>query len=153
MYDSWSSVPWSELLPLQDGWPPIPLESPFCPYQPLPLLPSNPHSKGWRPVLPISLPPGLLMWGTELPVPVVLHLDLSLLLDSIMGDWGIGMLILVVLYLGTSISWVYLSILLSMFSWLVVTDGRVQFKALFTEFGMVEHSILLSQLDSMGRRR
>jgi hypothetical protein len=34
-----------------------------------------------------------------------------------------------------------------------VTDGRVQFKALFTEFGMVEHSILLSQLDSMGRRR
>jgi hypothetical protein len=32
-------------------------------------------------------------------------------------------------------------------------DDRVQFKALFTEFGMVEHSILLSQLDSMGRRR
>jgi hypothetical protein len=70
-----------------------------------------------------------------------------------MGVWGIGMLILVVLYLGTSISWVYLSISLSMSCWVVGADDRVQFKALFTEFGMVEHSILLSQLDSMGRRR
>jgi hypothetical protein len=70
-----------------------------------------------------------------------------------MGDWGIGMLILVVLCLGTSTSWVYLSILLSMSCRLVDADDRVQFKALFTEFGMVEHSILLSQLDSMGRRR
>jgi hypothetical protein len=80
-------------------------------------------------------------------------LDLLLRLDSIMGDWGIGMLILVVLCLGTSTSWVYLSILLSMSCRLVDADDRVQFKALFTEFGMVEHSILLSQLDSMGRRR
>jgi hypothetical protein len=79
-------------------------------------------------------------------------LDLLLLLDSIMEVWGIGMLILVGLYLGTSISWVYLSISLSMCLWVADADGRVQFKALFTEFGMVEHSILLSQLDSMGRR-
>jgi hypothetical protein len=70
-----------------------------------------------------------------------------------MGDWGIDMLILVVPYLGTSISWVYLSILLSMSCQVLDADDRVQFKALFTEFGMVEHSILLSQLDSMGRRR
>jgi hypothetical protein len=153
MDDSWWLVPWSELLPLRDGWLLTLLENPFFPYQPLLLLPSSPHSKGWKLVLPISLPPGLLMWGTELPALVVLRLDLSLLLDSIMEVWGIGMLILVVLCLGTSISWVYLSILLSTFPWVVVTDGRVQFKALFTEFGMVEHSILLSQLDSMGRRR
>ncbi|GMK59361.1 hypothetical protein CspeluHIS016_0703760 [Cutaneotrichosporon spelunceum] len=30
---------------------------------------------------------------------------------------------------------------------------QVEFKALFTSFGMVEHSILLSQLDGIGRRR
>ncbi|ODN79299.1 hypothetical protein L202_03311 [Cryptococcus amylolentus CBS 6039] len=30
---------------------------------------------------------------------------------------------------------------------------QVQFKAMFTPFGMVEHSTLLSQLDGMGRRR
>ncbi|ADV21458.1 hypothetical protein CNBI0300 [Cryptococcus gattii WM276] len=30
---------------------------------------------------------------------------------------------------------------------------QIQFKALFTPFGMVEHSTLLSQLDGMGRRR
>ncbi|OXG29559.1 hypothetical protein C367_02005 [Cryptococcus neoformans Ze90-1] len=30
---------------------------------------------------------------------------------------------------------------------------QIQFKALFTSFGMVEHSTLLSQLDGMGRRR
>ncbi|BEI83909.1 hypothetical protein CcaverHIS002_0405130 [Cutaneotrichosporon cavernicola] len=30
---------------------------------------------------------------------------------------------------------------------------QVEFKALFTAFGMVEHSILLSQLDGIGRRR
>lgn len=93
------------------------------------------------------------MRGTGLPALVVLHLVLSLPLDWIMGVWGIGMLILVVLCLGTSILWVYLSILLSTSCWVVDTDARVQFKALFTEFGMVEHSILLSQLDSMGRRR
>jgi len=81
------------------------------------------------------------------------RLDLLLLLDSIMGVWGIGMLILVVLRPGTSILWVYLSILLSMSYWAIDADDRIQFKALFTEFGMVEHSILLSQLDSMGRRR
>ncbi|WVR07928.1 hypothetical protein IAU60_004971 [Kwoniella sp. DSM 27419] len=30
---------------------------------------------------------------------------------------------------------------------------QMQFKSLFTQFGMVEHSTLLSQLDSLGRRR
>ena len=93
------------------------------------------------------------MSGTGLSALALRRLDLLLLLDSIMGDWGIGMLILVVLCPGTSISWDYLSILLSMSYWVVDADVRIQFKALFTEFGMVEHSILLSQLDSMGRRR
>ena len=93
------------------------------------------------------------MFDIELLVLVVHRLDLLVPLDSIMGVWGIGMLIRVVLYLGTCISWVYLSISLSAFLLGTETDGRVQFKALFTEYGMVEHSILLSQLDSMGRRR
>ena len=48
------------------------------------------------------------MRGTGLLALVVLHLDLLLPLDWIMGVWGIGMLILVVLCLGTSILWVCL---------------------------------------------
>ena len=48
------------------------------------------------------------MRGTGLPALVALHSDQSLPLDSTMGDWGIGMLILVVLCPGTSILWVYL---------------------------------------------
>jgi len=31
--------------------------------------------------------------------------------------------------------------------------SRIEFKDFFTPFGMVEHSILLSQLDGIGRRR
>lgn len=93
------------------------------------------------------------MFDIELLVLVVHRLDLSVLLDSIMEAWGIGMLIRVDLCLGIFISWVYLLISLSEFLLGIETDGRVHFKALFTEYGMVEHSILLSQLDSMGRRR
>jgi len=93
------------------------------------------------------------MFDIELLVLVVHRLDLLVPLDSIMGAWGIGMLIRVDLCLGIFISWVYLLILPSEFLMEAATDGRVQFKALFTEYGMVEHSILLSQLDSMGRRR
>jgi hypothetical protein len=88
------------------------------------------------------------MFDIELLVLVVPLLDLLVPLDSIMGVWGTDMLIRVVLY----IMGLPLDLTQSVFCG-DEADDRVQFKALFTEYGMVEHSILLSQLDSMGRRR